>query len=861
MAREAGCALDGAPVESDGSRRLALLVGVGEYADDEILDLSGPPSDVGAMVELLTQQYRFPPENLCVLLDQDATVAGVRSAFRRALIDRARPDAGDVAVFFYAGHGSQTPDRNGDEADHEDEVFVLHDSRAGQEDDLLDDEFNDWLLELHGRTPHVTVIFDSCNSGSASRGERDDTVARFVPPATRSEVALEPGGGGDGGGWTPAELPGLVVLSAARDGTKALESGRIGHGYFTHNLVQVLRSPSAGPLTWSQVALKLERRIPNATSQRQWPVFQGQLESFVFEDREHHAPAAWKVAETDPLRLRGVVLPGWGPGAEVRVHAGSASAAEVQEPARAKAVLSIRAFDGIEASADLVGSAREPIEVGDVAVLARPSPESTRLPVRLDGVPGAVADRLRAELEEDPERSALIELSDRTDAFRLAVDRAGRLVLRGPEGELRNTYQGEPEAAVGAAVENLGQFARQRALLWLEGESGGDFRNDETLRVRIVRGPSDHRLSCDGPGWVQACPNEEQIIPVCTLWQIEVENTHPSIGLWIGGAVLSNDGGMVGFPTANTAMRLEPGQSARVPGLAFKASPPLNALEHVVVFGTRKQIDWTVLTSAAVRGTGGGSLQAMLQRYVAGTRGSPVVSLDDDYGTWTSSHVPLRVVANAHFVERDARARRCHDQADREYTVNDFDIAPYLPEDEDDALHRVLQQAHALARRAHDDGVPYKQHAWAADGDDANLAVGIDCSRSIWFAFTRAGLPYTPDDAYVWTGGMVGEDSPLAEHFDDCMGEPRRTGDVLVYRGPNRDGTAILGHTVMVIDPFQRVAWGSHGWDGNPGAGLAMEMDTGVEYQRILRKPDWGAWDSTRYALQACWRHRQFADR
>lgn len=173
----------GAAVETDGVRRLALVVGVGEYRAPAVPDLAGPPGDARRFVELLTGRggYGFPRQNVCVLTDEQATVAGFREHFQKALVERARPQ--DVAVIFYAGHGSMRRDRNGDEPDEMDETFVLHDSRTPGVADLADDEFNEMLTRLHARTRHITVVLDSCNSGTATRGADGTFTARYFRPA------------------------------------------------------------------------------------------------------------------------------------------------------------------------------------------------------------------------------------------------------------------------------------------------------------------------------------------------------------------------------------------------------------------------------------------------------------------------------------------------------------------------------------------------------------------------------------------------------------------------------------------------------------------------------------------------------
>lgn len=350
---------------------------------------------------------------------------------------------------------------------------------------------------------------------------------------------------------------------------------------------------------------------------------------------------------------------------------------------------------------------------------------------------------------------------------------------------------------------------------------------------------------------------------MCTIWEIEVTN-NSAVDLLVGGAAMWNDGGITGIPSKGEQFLLPAGATARIPSAKFRARPPLDAPELVAIFGTRVEdpVRWDLLTSPAFRSSKDltGTLEKVFRKVLAGARGSDLVEEEEDLSTWTSTKLPIRVVANAQMIERSEHERRCQTEKDREYTVNDFDIRPYLPRDRNSPLRRVLETAHALAIRGNHDGIPYKQHAWTPGDDDANLAKGIDCSRAIWWAFTRAGLPYNSDDEYLWTGRMFGDETPMTEQFNECSSDDLRTGDVLVYYGTNSHGTP-SGHTVMVIDPERRIAWGSHGWDGNPKLGTGMEADTGVEYQHIRNRPHWKNWDSSRMTLRACWRYKRFAGR
>jgi len=105
--------------------RKALLVGINRYPDPENR-LNGCVNDVRQVRALLQQHYGFDrPSAFDILLDAQATTAAIRAALGR-LVAGARP--GDLLVFHYSGHGSQVPDRDGDEtADGLDEIICPYD--------------------------------------------------------------------------------------------------------------------------------------------------------------------------------------------------------------------------------------------------------------------------------------------------------------------------------------------------------------------------------------------------------------------------------------------------------------------------------------------------------------------------------------------------------------------------------------------------------------------------------------------------------------------------------------------------------------------------------------------------------------
>jgi cell wall-associated NlpC family hydrolase len=851
----------GAAIETDGIRRLALVVGVGQYRNERVPDLIGPPNDARRFFELLTDSngYGFPRENVCLLLDEQATTAEFKRVFDKALVERAR--AQDVAVVFYAGHGSMRRDKNGDEPDGLDETLMLHDARSDGVRDLVDDEFHEMLQQLHANTGNITVVLDSCNAGTATRGDAGTFVARFFEPADEdlSVTTAAAAASGDAS-WVPEALPGVVVLTAATDGTPALETN--GRGIFTDALIQVLAQAGDQPLTYAQLA----RQVPPlvAANSYQIPYFHGDLNEPVFGNEGRTRPVAWEVARVGPpLELSGPPLPGIGEGAELRIYDGAVSGADTRDPGKAKATAIIDSMTGLNATARVSPTRPEASlpEAGDLAVLVRPADAYLGIRVRLrpatepGGIPSERAAALNEAIEANAETEMLVELTQDAGDFELSVDADQRLVLRGPENRIRNVYDEDSEVA-----DNLWQHARQLALLQLRGEGGADFTDHQTLQVQLV--PAPRQTQCADGIWEQAPPNSEQLIPLCHAWNVKVTLSKDApMPLLVGGVIFSTDGNSFGFPADGRKVALKPGEAVVFNSRleTFIGTPPLDVQDHVMVFGTQESnpVQWHLLTNTAATRAAGPPMTGLyraLDLYLQpGTRGTARLEEVVEDTTWTLSALTSRVEANQRFVKADRGVTE--PPVRREYTIANFDIRPYLPDDPTTALHRVLQQADALANASATDGYGYKQHDWSLSTEEENLKRGIDCSRSIWFAFTRAGLPYNSGDRYLTTAMMVGDDSPMAEQFEDCSAELLQPGDVVVYR----DDTRGDGHVVMVIDPAKRIAWGSHGWDGNAKA-LSVEPDTGVEYQLIKFKQDWERWDRRTMARQACWRYRAFSE-
>ncbi|MBC7795503.1 MAG: caspase family protein [Pyrinomonadaceae bacterium] len=161
----------------------ALVVGVDVYLDKNIRPTDGCTNDARAMRQLLIEKFGFAPNSVKMLLDENASASNIVQTFQTWLIDGTKP--GDRVFFFYAGHGFQTPDDDGDEADKQDEVITPFDvsiksvngkiTLTNEKTFIRDDKFNDFIAGLSGR--RAVLTFDSCHSGTFSRGLTDSAKA------------------------------------------------------------------------------------------------------------------------------------------------------------------------------------------------------------------------------------------------------------------------------------------------------------------------------------------------------------------------------------------------------------------------------------------------------------------------------------------------------------------------------------------------------------------------------------------------------------------------------------------------------------------------------------------------------------
>jgi hypothetical protein len=321
------------PIQSSVSQSRALLIGISDYdrgtnPDDAFGSLNTGP-DLANMNYVLKTFYAFAEANIHVLRNESATQENIVREFKQHLVDKAKP--GDRIVIYYTGHGHFVPDVSGDEtADHFDEVLVTWVPKQKQSLPknkrhalmyMLDDTYELLLQQLSQKMRDsagnvrgsITVIFDSCHSGSATKDilvpkgrPWNDQIDGPLPKFARtSEVA---------GGWLSHkkdQLRGIIFISACRSDELSYmmpdseKKGSILTYYLTQFLTDLARREISG-VTYEDLYRSISGK---ASSQQaaQDPQIEGNLNTLLFGDGKpvirQSLPRVQAVKPGRPLRL------------------------------------------------------------------------------------------------------------------------------------------------------------------------------------------------------------------------------------------------------------------------------------------------------------------------------------------------------------------------------------------------------------------------------------------------------------------------------------------------------------------------------------------------------------------------------
>lgn len=700
----AAAAAQPAPCEAT-TERLALVVGVNEY--EHVTKLQAPVQDVADMRDVLMKKFCFPAGNIKVLTDKEANHDRILSEFRSHLTarakayaeggGRAKTDEGAVVLFYYSGHGSQVKDEeDGDETDdHLDETLVTVDSH-GRDDknfSVTDDEIYELSRELGAYTSNVTFIFDSCFSGSVTRGgesDDDEVPVKKVPTDTRKQPVRRVGPGSKppderDAGLMPQDKN-YVLITAARSDELAGERirGRR-NSIMTHHLIRALEHATPETSYW-QLWNELQRDV-TSDKKTQHPQIEGDLTRSLFAgaaSREDVFLAA-EAEGAQAVTISAGAAHGVRKGALVALYRPEAK--RITDLSNQLGTATITSVDETTATASL--DQRFIVPKGARATIISPNFGSEKVRVRLDLGPAVRLTKdereTLARLSERLRNHAMLEAAPgpggRPPRWHVAVLRGKFGELFKDESELAPPQKGEPPCPIPArdaevfyiAVEAgkpiygffvqptcqlrvekilnaLQKFAAQHDLRAL-GNDAWPRGEGLKISVRRVRGKFIDALGYGGSGSESVRLLRHQAAYTFMLNELlffEVTNETDK-ELYVTVLALRTDGGIeILFPAGlnpKPIVRGEPAVTTSTGHYYETTSPP--GYETIKVIATTKPADFRFLETNGVTREGGTARKkrSEVSWLLARAMGKQKEADADlpELGTWTTAEIQLSV--------------------------------------------------------------------------------------------------------------------------------------------------------------------------------------------------------------------------
>lgn len=206
----------------------AVIIGISQYYESGITALKYAHKDAEALKEQLLSPAcgnLFIPERIQILVNEQATTREINKALR-TFLKQAEKD--DVVIIYIAGHGAPDPDRLNNR------YFLTYDTdpkdiaSTGILMDNIQQSINDTI-----RAERIVVLADTCHSGgiqiSGARSTNNE--------AQYQKQFLE---------GIAASRTGVAYLSSANVNESSSENDTLGHGVFTHYLLEGLKGKADG---------------------------------------------------------------------------------------------------------------------------------------------------------------------------------------------------------------------------------------------------------------------------------------------------------------------------------------------------------------------------------------------------------------------------------------------------------------------------------------------------------------------------------------------------------------------------------------------------------------------------------------
>ncbi|KAF5326404.1 hypothetical protein D9611_000943 [Ephemerocybe angulata] len=361
----------------------ALIIGIDDYSLSAtgFKPLKAAVSDADRFRDWLVNELNVSPSSIRNLRNKAATRKAIVSEFQ-SLATKAAIKEGDPIVIYYAGHGSEAPAPKEWHWDSPKIQMIVpwdykHPDGANRTVQGIPDRTLGFLLTniSKNKGDNITVIFDSCHSGSGTRSDEGDSQTRGGYYSSEVPADLDEGLFSSAGGTRGARVSerfrhhGLrshVLLAACAQHEEAREEKDSGD--FTRVLLKALSGVATTEITYEDLMQRMESLT------KQTPQCEGFFRSrFLFNKKVPNTKAIYDVVlKARKATISAGAIHGVEPGTKFGLWK---SRADLQGPAHAE--IKITQNDDVRAYETIVSYTPRPAFPGPMVaqILGNPKPK------------------------------------------------------------------------------------------------------------------------------------------------------------------------------------------------------------------------------------------------------------------------------------------------------------------------------------------------------------------------------------------------------------------------------------------------------------------------------------------------------
>jgi len=240
--------------------RWAVVIGIDQYRDPSISSLRYAAADAESVFRFLMTRGGVKPSNARLLLNQQATQRAIREVLGGFLRQKATKD--DEVVIYYAGHGTTEPDQSAESGVAKYLVPWDADPTNLFASAIPMEEIDRVFGRLAARK--ILMVQDTCFSGGAG-GRTFLAKGLAMRSTTLTDRFLQ----------DLSQKEGRMILTASDVNQISQEDPALGHGIFTHFLLEALGGAADldgdGAITVREVHLYLQRKVHERSNGAQTP--------------------------------------------------------------------------------------------------------------------------------------------------------------------------------------------------------------------------------------------------------------------------------------------------------------------------------------------------------------------------------------------------------------------------------------------------------------------------------------------------------------------------------------------------------------------------------------------------------------